>query len=308
MEFLKLDYQLAYDAYRNTSFDPERRAKTQVDGFEDTLKEVYEEAKSLVKTDEQMAVLDESFNKFQNGLLKKKQAHLYAKSRCLSAMITGPANFPTRRNQKALDSEHKRAEEFLSYFYRGVEIIKRNVKKALSGEELKKEQKAVEEESYNYIIREAASVIADAVQWGRHNTLLKSALQRKIVNKLSHNGELMEKAVNEINEASKEKTGKNMFTKRHSIFKIIEQTKAPKVEPEVKEDKVLFENDLYRLEIHYSDERYRFFFDGKPSDEIRSIMKSNGFKWSPRACAWQRKNTYNGKLATEVVMSQLKNI
>ena len=40
--------------------------------------------------------------------------------------------------------------------------------------------------------------------------------------------------------------------------------------------------------------RVRLSFDGKPSAETRSLLKSNGFKWAPSQGAWQRQaNTYN---------------
>ena len=34
--------------------------------------------------------------------------------------------------------------------------------------------------------------------------------------------------------------------------------------------------------------RIQFIFDDKPEIEIRNILKSNGFKWSPKNNAWQR--------------------
>ena len=34
--------------------------------------------------------------------------------------------------------------------------------------------------------------------------------------------------------------------------------------------------------------RIQFIFDGKPDDDVRSLLKSHGFKWSPREGAWQR--------------------
>lgn len=44
------------------------------------------------------------------------------------------------------------------------------------------------------------------------------------------------------------------------------------------------ETDLY-------DNRIRIYFEGKPDDETRSILKGHGFKWSPKAGAWQRQIT-----------------
>lgn len=40
--------------------------------------------------------------------------------------------------------------------------------------------------------------------------------------------------------------------------------------------------------IRESDNRVQMIFPGKPSEEIRARLKSNGFRWSPTAGAWQR--------------------
>lgn len=37
-----------------------------------------------------------------------------------------------------------------------------------------------------------------------------------------------------------------------------------------------------------ADNRLRLYFDEKPSEEQRSKLKCNGFKWAPSVGAWQR--------------------
>lgn len=44
----------------------------------------------------------------------------------------------------------------------------------------------------------------------------------------------------------------------------------------------------YRVVECFSDNRVRVYFPGKPSEAIRDALKSNGFRWSPEAGAWQR--------------------
>lgn len=43
--------------------------------------------------------------------------------------------------------------------------------------------------------------------------------------------------------------------------------------------------------------RIQFIFDGKPDDDVRSLLKSHGFKWSPREGAWQRLLNDNARSA-----------
>ena len=51
--------------------------------------------------------------------------------------------------------------------------------------------------------------------------------------------------------------------------------------------------------------RIQLFFDGKPDDETRTLLKSNGFRWAPSLGAWQRQLTQNGIYATKRVLETL---
>jgi hypothetical protein len=53
------------------------------------------------------------------------------------------------------------------------------------------------------------------------------------------------------------------------------------------------------LRTDYSDERYRFVFDGKPSQDVIDLMKHNAFKWSRANMAWQRQITPNATYAVK---------
>lgn len=53
------------------------------------------------------------------------------------------------------------------------------------------------------------------------------------------------------------------------------------------------------VEPDKEDNRLRIYFDEKPDEAVRSELKSNGFKWSPKAGAWQRQLTANAFYAAD---------
>ncbi len=79
------------------------------------MQNVYDSVIKHAKTDEQKAIIDDAFLTYKNGYLKRALAHLSSKSNVLSPMITGPSNFPVRRNEKANQIEHKRLTELLDW-------------------------------------------------------------------------------------------------------------------------------------------------------------------------------------------------
>ena len=51
--------------------------------------------------------------------------------------------------------------------------------------------------------------------------------------------------------------------------------------------------------------RIQFIFGGKPDDETRSLLKSYGFRWSPKEIAWQRLLNENGRRAAQDIIKML---
>lgn len=65
------------------------------------------------------------------------------------------------------------------------------------------------------------------------------------------------------------------------------------------------EGNGWRFVEDAEDNRYRFEFDGKPAEPVRTVLKANGFKWSPNRSAWVRQITGNAKWAADRVIAQL---
>jgi hypothetical protein len=70
-----------------------------------------------------------------------------------------------------------------------------------------------------------------------------------------------------------------------------------KIETIKKLDSMEAENIKFKggeMVINVEINRVQFLFDEIPAPEIRALLKSHGFKWSPREKAWQRQRTPNG--------------
>lgn len=52
--------------------------------------------------------------------------------------------------------------------------------------------------------------------------------------------------------------------------------------------------------------RIQIFFEGKPDEDTRKMLKLNGFLWAPSVGAWQRQLTENGERAAAQVFAELQ--
>ena len=58
-----------------------------------------------------------------------------------------------------------------------------------------------------------------------------------------------------------------------------------------------------KAEINVKDNRLQLFFEDKPDGKIRDELKANGFRWSPKALAWQRQLNSNAIYAADAISS-----
>ena len=56
-----------------------------------------------------------------------------------------------------------------------------------------------------------------------------------------------------------------------------------------------------KVEANTTENRLQIFFEDKPDEATRAELKSNGFRWSPRAEAWQRQLTDNAYYAANYI-------
>ncbi len=62
-------------------------------------------------------------------------------------------------------------------------------------------------------------------------------------------------------------------------------------------DTITINGETAQVVRNKEDMRLQLLFDGKPSEETRTALKSNGFRWSPSKAAWQRLLNGNAEYA-----------
>ena len=274
-------YESARQANYWSSFDPDRAARTEINGYEATLAEDL----TTIPVEEQQEYIDN---------FKAHLRTIFARSsRIASPMVTGPAKFNYRRNEKANASYQNAIDDFDTWRARAKRSIARKVEAA-------KPQEQKEDEEWQVLrcgIAESLSIIKgideDGDMWTR------SAFTTSIYGKVERKAQagkmaLVEKAMAFIEDYNG-KHKKPVFTKRHKWYRLPELAKrfADKNEQEEETGSVSVAFDTCEVIKNYTYNRLQIRFDGKLEAEVRSTLKSHGFRWSPASGTWQRILTSN---------------
>lgn len=269
MEKIKIDglYELAYRAYSNLSFDPEKRAARIVLDYE---KQLSEDLETIPENEQEQYIAN--YKKYLFSWLS-------AMSNCYSVMITGGANFNNSRHDKANNRERARYDDFIEWRQKAQKAINKRVEDSKPTE-----QKA--NEKWELLKRE----ISKKIEWGSVANCVS------MIERLAYNGEveLVNNCLSLITEYNT--THKTPFvTSRNKIWSFTEIAERQRAKSEEKKDKESKEIEINGVRIveNYDLDRLQMFFDGKPDNETISKLKHNAFKWSPSNGCWQRQLTNN---------------
>ena len=218
---------------------------------------------------------------------------------CPSVMISGAGNFPVKKKERQLAAWERNHE-----FYQYVQGILAKIENILYGREIIKsdDERAIEK---------LEEKLEDMKKLHEDMKAANKALRLK--DKEAGNDQLREMGYSEesIEELRKpDYLGRvgypnfqlsNNNANIHRVEERLKRLKAVKErgssEQEYKTFKVVENTEAMR---------YQIIFDGKPDAEIKTLLKSNGFKWAPSQGAWQRQITSNGKWALKKVVEKLK--
>lgn len=278
-------YDAGIRAFSATSHTPEDRAAQYIRDYE---KELNEDLGNLPE-DERPAYIAK-YREWVSTLFSKH-------SRIMSAMIVGPAKFPTSRNKsasEAYESAYGNFREWRERFFKGVQ---RRLDAA-------KPQDQREEEEWQgvkaKIMDSAKSIFGiDTRNEPYNRTLFVSNLYGRMET-LAKNGkvEMLRRAgefIKELNGKFIEAGGKAIFTERHKFWKLVEkaeETLAKQAENADRES-VVFEMDTCTIIKNYEEDRLQIFHEEKPEQEVINLLKKEAWRWSRNNGCWQRQLTRN---------------
>lgn len=220
---------------------------------------------------------------------------------CPSVLISGAGNFPVKKKEKQNAASDKNMQD-----YNYIMGIKEKLEKILYGKEI---IKSGDEDA----IERLEEKLEGLKELQERMKAVNKAVRIKDEAKGDEEFRIMGFSDNHIKELrTPDYCGRvgypqyalqNNNANIHRVEDRIKQLKAAKEkgtqETENQFCKVVENTEIMRLQL---------IFDGKPSDEIRSVLKSNGFRWSPREGAWQRQLTSNAKYSLRRVLEELKKL
>lgn len=287
-----IPYSVAEGAHSGTSFVPERRASSEIEGHAEQLRADFQSLLNRATTPEKRQVLADEWPRYRAGYRKYKIAYLGSRSRIVSAMIAGPSNFPSHRMNKRSETSHRRLEELINYREKAMSAI---IKKMYP------ERAAV------------MSSDADAADKLRYKIAILQANQERMkaanaaIRRNAKKGEEAQVAALQAEGFTEEQAHKlikpshctaygfasyslsNNNAEITRLKKRLEQVEYLQSREDIEEER---ENAV--LTIAFKENRVRLEFAGKPDEETRSRLKKRGFRWSRTLGVWQAYvNTYS---------------
>lgn len=272
------------------SFSPDRWGENMLDSLEAGLQ------KFLTQLPEE--VRDE----YEDRYIEKYKEWLCAMSRCVSQAITGAGGWTAamlRRKQKN-DNYEKAARERLDKWCE--KIIKRcNRQERLIGwAEVERLQEKIDN------LRESHEMMKMANKIIRNKNLAEVEQVDELIS-IGFNEQTAIELLHPKYDWCGQGFSSYQLSRKLADIKDAETKMKRHMYMANKQDEVKT-YEWGELHICYSDERYRFVFDGKPAQEIINLMKSNAFKWSRANLAWQRQITTNAKYAVQRILGKLNEI
>ena len=299
-----IPYQTAYNAYRNVSFSPERRAETTQKECIEYLTKLYGEFEADAKNEAQKEILLNEFARFKENYSKHYCHFLNAQSRTASTMITGGSNFNHRQNDKREKWVRSAWDTFSEWNKKAIASIEKKIKDAREETDIKNEFWARFEEQVISSIDTIIKIDEGKAPYSR--PLIVKNLQSRIETQ-AKNGqkETVTKALDLIKRVQ-ETHFKPIFAANNSIWGVLDRMEVK--EAVIEEVKAIGNTSTVFNGVEVINnvelERLQLKFEGKPAPEVITALKKSGWRWSPSNGCWQRQNTNNALYSAKQIISQ----
>lgn len=275
----------ATGAFTGTSHVPEKRGESVRAEYAETFNTW---AERMRKRDPQDGTPEELEQVISDTLPRYRRAFtawLHSRAGCLSPMITGPANFPVRRNEKkfraadnasdkirgVLDSAEKHIRRRFFPLDNGISSDRGDAADLLREKLAKLEADQAHMKAANKIIRKHKSPTPEAL-----------AALAEIGISEAHAGQLFKPDF-----CGRVGYPDYALQNNNANIRRVRQRIA-EVETRAQDETTERESGGVRIVDDVEANRLRLYFPSKPDAEVRALLKQNGFKWSPKAGAWQR--------------------
>ena len=303
----KINEDLARRSKENYSFSAYATGSATAEYNSDIAKvaELVEQAKAKVSPEAQ-AKLDRFLESYKSRYANWINARNSNGSRHVSVMIAGPSNYNMRAHERYLSRESKLWEEYeefknpeykISSIVAGDKIIKSNDANAIE----KLEAKLAKLEELQELMKSANKVVKNKkfTDDVKIELLVEMGISKERATSL-----LQPSHCCSCGFASYELTNNNA-TIRNTKQRIEHLKKlAERENTEIIVETESEESNGIRIVDNVEAHRLQIFFNGKPSVEVRSQLKKNGFRWTPSISAWQSyRSDHANRTAQEIVSS-----
>lgn len=296
---------------------PERRARAEIDTLFARLSDFKEFIERLATQRDIAADFDAlaEAERYVRKSVSLARAYWASESRCMSWHITGPARFPVDRNRKRIDISAKRASEWQEHTISARKAIRRAAyPHGEEGDPIRSDDPEA--------IKKIEAKIA-ALGMAADRAVLINAAVRKLERAGKTQEEMVDALVADLGVSRTLAISTCIIPERDKGWRRRHiETALTRAEIKRLQDRL---GGLKRMAARGDSERtvqtaegnvevvenaeaarIQLIFPGKPSGDVRDVLKREGFRWSPSHGAWQRHLNSSGRDAVRRVLDILR--
>lgn len=301
MKYYEINEKMARQAKAMYSFDDYENG-SETTAYRNRVNEVYSKgAKAMERTSPEChEYIQYLCDKFARKYAEYVNKSFTIEMQCPSVMICGPGNFPTKKKEKqntARNNHRKYYDDKIVPIMNKIQKLGTDAEVIHANDPLALEKLNDKLES---LLEEQARMKQENVYYRKNKTMIGcESVSDEEAEKMDcyiaeYNGSKaphMSFALTDVN--NKIKAAKQ----RIQVLSKIKEKGTEETETEY--FKVVENAEIMRLQLMFND---------KPDDKIRAILKSNGFRWSPKNSAWQRQLTANARYSTKTVIRAIREL